>query len=427
MGHIKNVFENWKNVHKTTQEKIKKIITEASSEKVTSIMANFTTKSKPQVSKEDILQDCKKAVNSVFEKIKIMEDALPFCIEEDFSDLESSDDDSERPAIDNILEAIPDVEENKNFSEAKIEILGEIQGRAGPVPSAPCNELGGPVLPGAPIPLPIAQLACIRLPCLNWTTIETKKLSNTIFEKMDYKSIWTTINLKEFEDLFKLITNKQVMNKINLTGFEDKNAIYLINSSRARNISIMLKHFKMPMEQISDAIRNYDLNIISVDKLRALKYLMPVKYEIENFNKFINQGGDVSKLSKPDRFLFTFGLESRIKERIEIMTFVGDFMMELVDHKKQLNQIIKASDTIYNSEKLYKIVEITLALGNYMNKKRGVVGGFKPQALLDLAKTKSKKDKKMKVIHFIIKQINKNYPNCNKFYEDLECINLAKN
>merc|ERR1711937_796956 len=95
-------------------------------------------------------------------------------------------------------------------------------------------------------------------------------------------------------------------------------------------------------------------------------------------------------------------------------------MEEIAGYSESFKSVVEASDFLYGSDKFRKVVEISLALGNYMNKIRGIAGGFKPTALLDLANTKSKKDKKQRVIHYIIRVIKKHFPECDQFYKDFE-------
>ncbi|PKK17944.1 formin-like 3 [Columba livia] len=91
----------------------------------------------------------------------------------------------------------------------------------------------------------------------------------------------------------------------------------------------------------------------------------------------------------------------------------------------QLNAIIAASASVKSSQKLKRMLEIILALGNYMNSsKRGAVYGFKLQSLDLLLDTKST-DRKMTLLHFIALTVREKYPELATFWQELHFVEKA--
>ncbi|XP_036807305.1 formin-like protein 2 [Oncorhynchus mykiss] len=91
----------------------------------------------------------------------------------------------------------------------------------------------------------------------------------------------------------------------------------------------------------------------------------------------------------------------------------------------QLHAIIAASVSIKSSQKLKKILEIILALGNYMNSsKRGAVYGFKLQSLDLLLETKTT-DRKQTLLHYIANVVREKYPGVALFYNELHYVEKA--
>uniref|UniRef100_A0A8C2IYY6 Formin-like 2a n=1 Tax=Cyprinus carpio TaxID=7962 RepID=A0A8C2IYY6_CYPCA len=92
---------------------------------------------------------------------------------------------------------------------------------------------------------------------------------------------------------------------------------------------------------------------------------------------------------------------------------------------RQLHAVIAASVSIKSSQKLKKILEIILALGNYMNSgKRGAVYGFKLQSLDLLLDTKST-DRKMTLLHYIANVVKDKYQQVSLFYNELNYVEKA--
>lgn len=92
---------------------------------------------------------------------------------------------------------------------------------------------------------------------------------------------------------------------------------------------------------------------------------------------------------------------------------------------QQVHAIISASNSVKNSKKLLKVLEIVLAFGNYMNSgKRGPAYGFRVQSLDTLMETKSS-DKRMCLLHYIVETIRLKFPELLNFDSELMYIEKA--
>lgn len=90
-----------------------------------------------------------------------------------------------------------------------------------------------------------------------------------------------------------------------------------------------------------------------------------------------------------------------------------------------MHAIISASNSVKNSKKLRKVLEIVLAFGNYMNSgKRGPAYGFRLQSLDTLMETKSS-DKRMCLLHYIVETIRFKFPELLNFDSELMYIEKA--
>ncbi|KAF6723959.1 Formin-like protein 1 [Oryzias melastigma] len=143
---------------------------------------------------------------------------------------------------------------------------------------------------------------------------------------------------------------------------------------------------------------------------------------LANYEK---EGRPLDELTNEDQFILHFGKIPRLNQRINTLTFMGNFPDTVKRLQPQLNSIISASMSIKSSAKLKKILEIVLAFGNYMNSsKRGAAYGFRLQSLDLLLETKST-DRTQTLLHFITSIIQEKYPDLVNFYADLHFVDKA--
>lgn len=152
---------------------------------------------------------------------------------------------------------------------------------------------------------------------------------------------------------------------------------------------------------------------------------MPTESEVKVLRQYERERRPMDGLTDEDRFMMLFSKIERLPQRMTIMAFMGNFTDSLQMLTPQLHAIIAASVSIKSSQKLKKILEIILALGNYMNSsKRGAVYGFKLQSLDLLLETKST-DRKQTLLHYIANVVKEKYPIVSIFYNELHYIEKA--
>ena len=88
--------------------------------------------------------------------------------------------------------------------------------------------------------------------------------------------------------------------------------------------------------------------------------------------------------------------------------------------------MLAACDEVKKSTKFKKVLEVVLALGNYLNggSFRGAAYGFKLDALNKLRDTKSA-DGDTTLLHYLVKLVNKKYPEAVHWGRDLKHVPIA--
>uniref|UniRef100_A0AAQ5XSN0 Formin-like 2b n=1 Tax=Amphiprion ocellaris TaxID=80972 RepID=A0AAQ5XSN0_AMPOC len=258
-----------------------------------------------------------------------------------------------------------------------------------------------------------------RMPVLNWVALKPSQINGTVFNDIDDESILQDLDVEEFEEMFK---TKAQGPAVDLTLSRQKlpqkapSKVSLLEANRAKNLAITLRKVNL---------HRFDLRTVRVDFVECLMRFLPTDSEVKLLRQYERDRKPLEALSDEDRFMLQFSRIERLSQRMNIMTFMGNFTDNVQMLTPQLHAIIAASVSIKSSQKLKKILEIILALGNYMNSsKRGAVYGFKLQSLDLLLETKST-DRKQTLLHYIANVVREKYSSVSLFYNELHYVDKA--
>ncbi|XP_062271330.1 LOW QUALITY PROTEIN: formin-like protein 2 [Scomber scombrus] len=267
-----------------------------------------------------------------------------------------------------------------------------------------------------------------RMPVLNWVALKPSQINGTVFNDVDDESILQDLDMEGFEELFK---TKAQGPAVDLTLSRQKlpqkapSKVSLLEANRAKNLAITLRKAGQGSEVICRAIQMFDLRTVRVDFVDCLMRFLPTEAEVKMLRQYERDRKPAEALSDEDRFMMQFSRIERLNQRMAIMTFMGNFNDNTQMLTPQLHAVIAASVSIKSSQKLKKILEIILALGNYMNSsKRGAVYGFKLQSLDLLLETKST-DRKQTLLHYISNVVRQKYSAVSLFYNELHYVDKA--
>uniref|UniRef100_A0A3B1KGJ3 Formin-like 3 n=1 Tax=Astyanax mexicanus TaxID=7994 RepID=A0A3B1KGJ3_ASTMX len=267
-----------------------------------------------------------------------------------------------------------------------------------------------------------------RLPVFNWTALKPNQINGTVFNEIDDERVLEELDLEKFEELFKTKAQGAV---VDLSCTKSKvsnkamNKVQLLDANRSKNLAITLRKANKSTEEICKAIQTFDLKALPVDFVECLMRFLPTEAESKLLRQYERERRPLEQLAEEDRFMLLFSKIERLTQRMNIITFVGNFSDNISMLTPQLNAIIAASASVKSSPKLKRMLEIILALGNYMNSsKRGSVYGFKLQSLDLLLDTKST-DRKMTLLHYIALIVKEKYPELANFFNELHFVDKA--
>nr|XP_025718326.1 disheveled-associated activator of morphogenesis 2 isoform X2 [Callorhinus ursinus] len=301
-----------------------------------------------------------------------------------------------------------------------------------PPPPPPLPPGGPPTPPGAPpcfsMGLPLPPDPCpsndipLRKKCapqpshplksFNWVKLNEERVPGTVWNEIDDMQVFRILDLEDFEKMFSAYQRHQK----ELGSTED---IYLasrkvkelsvIDGRRAQNCIILLSKLKLSNEEIRQAILKMDeQEDLAKDMLEQLLKFIPEKSDIDLLEEHKHE---IERMARADRFLYEMSRIDHYQQRLQALFFKKKFQERLAEAKPKVEAILLASRELIRSKRLRQMLEVVLAIGNFMNKgQRGGAYGFRVASLNKIADTKSSIDRNISLLHYLIMILEKHFP-----------------
>lgn len=301
-----------------------------------------------------------------------------------------------------------------------------------PPPPPPLPPGGPPIPPGAPpcfssgLPPPHEPLSSNEAPLrkkripqpshplksFNWVKLNEERVSGTVWNEIDDSQVFRILDLEDFEKMFSAYQRHQK----ELGSTED---IYLasrkvkelsvIDGRRAQNCIILLSKLKLSNEEIRRAILRMDeQEDLAKDMLEQLLKFIPEKSDVDLLEEHKHE---IERMARADRFLYEMSRIDHYQQRLQALFFKKKFQERLAEAKPKVEAILLASRELTLSKRLKKMLEVVLAIGNFMNKgQRGGAYGFRVASLNKIADTKSSIDRNISLLHYLIMILEKHFP-----------------
>jgi len=199
--------------------------------------------------------------------------------------------------------------------------------------------------------------------------------------------------------------------------------VTLLDDKKANAIQIMLKGLKVSAAEVKKALMELDTQILDIDKLQALSDNMPLP---EDFALVKGYEGDKSKLGGAAKFVMEMASIYRCEQRVNALLFKAGFEERFKEVNDEIKSVKEATHGVRHNPNIIKLMEIILALGNYLNgtSPRGGIFGFKLNSVLKLMEIKSS-NKKSTLLHYMVDYLEKKSPELLKLPSELEAVNGA--
>lgn len=330
-------------------------------------------------------------------------------------------------------------------------------------PSAPGTPAipSAPPLPGTPVQLPnqpISQVASIPL-AHNFGIRPKKKLKQMHWEKLEVvgSTVWSEPEIPEdslatslykkgiFDEVEKIFAAKEIKKIIGKKKQKEDKISFLardlsqqfgINLHMFSNLSVSELVLNV-LHCTPDVINNINvLEFLSRQELTEIsinmeKNLQPYSTEWDSENGTLKREKpekDPNDLERADQIYLElcYNLRHYWKSRIRALIVVTSYEKECHDLVLKLQLIDSACKSVKKSANLKKILEIILAVGNYMNDSTKQASGFKLGTLQRLAFTKDDTNT-MTFLHYVETIVRTSFPEYESFADELkDAIGVSK-
>ncbi|XP_055261822.1 disheveled-associated activator of morphogenesis 2 isoform X3 [Moschus berezovskii] len=296
-----------------------------------------------------------------------------------------------------------------------------------PPGAPPCFSLGMP-LPPDPFPSSDVPLRkkCVPQPShplksFNWVKLNEERVPGTIWNEIDDMQVFRILDLEDFEKMFsayqrhqELITNPSQQKELGSTediylASRKVKELSVIDGRRAQNCIILLSKLKLSNEEIRQAILKMDeQEDLAKDMLEQLLKFIPEKSDVDLLEEHKHE---IERMARADRFLYEMSRIDHYQQRLQALFFKKKFQERLAEAKPKVEAILLASRELIRSKRLARMLEVVLAIGNFMNKgQRGGAYGFRVASLNKIADTKSSIDRNISLLHYLIMILEKHFP-----------------
>ncbi|XP_048203779.1 disheveled-associated activator of morphogenesis 2 isoform X2 [Perognathus longimembris pacificus] len=316
-----------------------------------------------------------------------------------------------------------------------------------PPPPPPLPPGGPPTPPGAPpcfgqdLPLPQDSFPSSHAPLrrkhipqpshplksFNWVKLNEERVPGTVWNEMDDMKVFQILDLEDFEKMFSAYQRHQKelgsTEDIYLTSRKVKE-LSVIDGRRAQNCIILLSKLKLSNEEIRQAILKMDeQEDLAKDMLEQLLKFIPEKSDIDLLEEHKHE---IERMARADRFLYEMSRIDHYQQRLQALFFKKKFQERLAEAKPKVEAILLASRELTCSRRLKQMLEVVLAIGNFMNKgQRGGAYGFRVASLNKIVDTKSSIDRNISLLHYLIMILEKHFPDILNLPSELQHLSDA--
>uniref|UniRef100_A0A8C4L3J4 Dishevelled associated activator of morphogenesis 2 n=1 Tax=Equus asinus asinus TaxID=83772 RepID=A0A8C4L3J4_EQUAS len=247
-----------------------------------------------------------------------------------------------------------------------------------------------------------------------------ERVPGTVWNEIDDMQVFRILDLEDFEKMFSAYQRHQVRPYYSLySHIKQRNIILsislffkelsVIDGRRAQNCIILLSKLKLSNEEIRQAILKMDeQEDLAKDMLEQLLKFIPEKSDIDLLEEHKHE---IERMARADRFLYDMSRIDHYQQRLQALFFKKKFQERLAEAKPKVEAILLASRELVRSKRLTQMLEVVLAIGNFMNKgQRGGAYGFRVASLNKIADTKSSIDRNISLLHYLIMILEKHFP-----------------
>ncbi|KAF0709561.1 hypothetical protein AaE_012840 [Aphanomyces astaci] len=306
-------------------------------------------------------------------------------------------------------------------------------------PSAPLSvaAIGGKSTAKAPVastpPAPVASklppkkatVPTTKLRGLYWNALPDMAVEGSIWAKMDENKLGLDLTGALDKDFSQDGTSQRTDSAMPVAAVVNKpKLVHLVDPKRQQNCSIALSRFRMTPSELKQAILTLDDAVLTLERVQILESLVPTPEEVELVKSY---EGDATLLGETEKFFLAVLDIPRLAQRLRAVHTTHIHLSREDDVRAKVKVLEKAVGELTTSHHTVAVLEVVLAVGNYLNggTPRGGVWGFKLDILPKLAQVKSTSSTSKSLLHVIADLVAAKAPHANGFYDALPSMEAA--
>jgi hypothetical protein len=274
-----------------------------------------------------------------------------------------------------------------------------------------------------------------KMRAFGWNKIADAKIDNTIWEKTNDSRV--KLDTLELESLFGANeaaaagpsatlspgAKPRADSSASPSTSKKQPAVQLLDPKRSNNCEIMLRGLKMEPAAIKAAIMALDEKVLTEDTLKTMKEFVPLPEEISMLKEY---SGDKKQLGRAEQYFLAVMDIPKLSARLTAMAFKAGFQEKSEIAKSETQALSAAIAAVKGSKHLFELLEIVLAVGNYLNGagNNGGCYGFRINSLNKMMDVKTT-DNKMTLIHYLYDLISKKHKEVLGVLTELSCCQEA--
>ena len=196
--------------------------------------------------------------------------------------------------------------------------------------------------------------------------------------------------------------------------------VNLLDVRTLQNVGIALARLKKTPTEIREAVMSMD-QALTFESIITLRGIAPTAEDVSAISQY---DGDTNLLGKVEKVFLEIMNVPEYAKRLDSWIYKLRFESTYEILMETVSTVANATSQVKESAKLRKLLEVVLAIGNYLNggTARGGSYGFKLDALSKLATVKSLNNKKT-LMNYLAMWCERNDPSLLQFPDD---VNLAE-
>ncbi|CAI5652222.1 unnamed protein product [Oreochromis niloticus] len=197
----------------------------------------------------------------------------------------------------------------------------------------------------------------------------------------------------------------------------------VLDTKSSQNLSIFLGSFRIPYEEIKNAILQVNEKVLTESMVQNLIKQLPGPDQLGVLAEMKDEYDD---LAESEQFGVVMSGVKRLMPRLQAILFKLQFEEQLNNIKPDVVSVTAACEELRKSETFARLLQIILLVGNYMNSgsRNGAAFGFSISYLCKLRDTKSA-DLKQTLLHFLADVCQEQYPDVMSFTDELIHVEKA--